>query len=131
MSDGTEIVPMLDSQLAEYLLYHEQMASRSYLFALGPFTPTVQDHLEYPGTDYEGTVEGTLVATKVFNCISTSQSTDMAIALGIDPDDFNTHMVQMSGVDIAALKDMFDGDEMMRFITLATNSFNFMFMPDK
>ena len=128
--DGTEIVPMTDSQLAEYLQYQEQMAYRSYLFALGPFSEGVADYLEYAASDYDGTDDGTLVGTRVLACTSTSQSTDLAIALGIEISDFNTHMVNMAGVDLAAVKELFDADEILRFMKLAMNKFNFIFMPE-
>ena len=131
MFDGTEIVPMLDSDLALYLAYHSEMASRSYLFALGPFSDKVVDFLEYSTDEYEGTNDGVLVATRVFNCKTTSESTDMAIAVGVELDNFNTHMVKMPSVDLVRLKEMFDPDETTRFVTLAMNNFNFMFMPDK
>lgn len=76
------------------------------ILAIGPFTPALVAHYEYPAERYSKTHEGVPIVSRLFGIMEgTSAGIEFARALGIaDPLDFNQHKIQLEKIDFESLE---------------------------
>jgi len=111
------------------------MGMSAGIFALGPFRRDLVEHLPYPPELYARTREGTPVIRILFDCVSSSQSREMAACFGIsDPWDFNQHSIDPAAADLERLRTVFPEDpldaEIKAFRALREGGFAFYFWPN-
>ena len=63
------------------------------VICVGIFSKDIAAHLDYEDEAYENVEEGRVVVTDFFGCNTSSQSVELADALGVDANDFNTHAI--------------------------------------
>jgi len=81
------------------------------VICVGIFSKDIAAHLDYEDGAYEDVEEGRVVVTDFFHCNTSSQSRELADALGVDVDDFNTHAIPKDrDVDWDALALLCEGD---------------------
>jgi len=99
------------------------MGMTAEVIAIGPFSESVADHLQYPREQYIGTATGTIVVSKVIEAHTSESSVRLAGCLGASPWDFNTHPLDSTRADVEKLSAEFDGIE--NFVALRTAGFRF------
>ena len=77
--------------------------------AVGEFRPELARHLEYPDPMYAQTRPGARLVVNVLSLYDPGQVQAMADCLGVDPFDFNTHVVDPARVRLELLRAAFDG----------------------
>lgn len=98
------------------------------LFAVGPFSAKVAEHLPYSARHYKDTAEGRTIVRWLFDCWGESMSRELADCFEIDPWDFNDHKVNPWVVDIEKLRRLFPKD-VNDFVALRDAGFTFFFVP--
>lgn len=73
------------------------------LYAIGKFSKEIIPYLDYPEDFYDDVVEGVLIHTTLYSCNTTGESKELALALGTNPWDFNTHFIIKDNIDFDAL----------------------------
>ncbi len=106
------------------------MGMAAEVFAIGPFSHGVADYLDYTVEMYKNVSHGAqVVATAIFEGNGSTQSRELAAALGIDPWDFSQHVFDPGGVDAEQLE-AFDAYGWERFQALRAAGFTFYFRPN-
>lgn len=100
------------------------------VIAIGPFSDSIADCLSYDRGLYSGTRPGAVVLTRLFQCNSTDYSLTLAECFGIDPWDFNQHVLTASPVNPDLLTAAFGPEELSRFDRLRDAGFAFYFAPN-
>jgi len=110
------------------------MGMDANVICIGPFGQNVADCLDYPKDNYEEMEEGMPVTVETLNCSSSSTSAELADALGLDPYDFRTHVVNKDNVDWEKMFDIvnmeWDEDVLKKFRTLIENNFICIYRPN-
>ncbi|MBN8228487.1 hypothetical protein JYK02_13330 [Corallococcus macrosporus] len=97
--------------------------------ATGPFRRTLVPFLDYGASFYEHTREGTrILVTLMFDLHDPVQLRDAGQCLGVDPWDFNTHVIDPARVDLEGLGIVWEDDGLPdRFTALKDAGFQFLF----
>ena len=135
---GADVVTarrLLDATVADANpdeLYGEgNMGMSANVLAIGPYSPTVKGHMEYPAKFYSGTREGAPILRDLFDVHEgSSRSRELASCFGIDPWDFNQHEIDASQANIEKLVEMFGDEEVATFLALRGAGFRFYFRPN-
>jgi hypothetical protein len=106
------------------------MGLDSFVIGFGPFSRDIVNCLDYSEDFYEGTKEGTIVFTTFFQCNTSSQSRELAEALGCDVWDFNTHKVDISKVNLDQLMLLFPRSEVSDFLQCYDKGFVVFYQPN-
>ena len=111
------------------------MSMNSMILAIGPFSKDIAKYLVYPEDYYSDTKEGTLVNAEFFNCVSTTQSCELAEALGItDPYDFNQYHIQTKRqINKLKLRELFIWDweeDYKGLVKLLKKGFTLLYCPN-
>jgi hypothetical protein len=106
------------------------MGADSDVICLGKFNKSIITYLDYPVDHYEDVKEGTPIISQIFCCNTSNQSNELAMALGVELYDFNTHLFDINKIDWMLLDESFDKEEIERFKVLIKNKFGFMFRPN-
>ena len=87
------------------------MGMDAKIIGIGSFTQEIIDYLSYDREYYEGVKEGAIVATEFFRCNTSSQSKELADALGIaDPYDLGYHYILENKVNWDYLRELSDNN---------------------
>ena len=111
------------------------MGMDAELIALGHYDPAINDYLEYPNNYYDDTKPGTLVFSCCYVCGTTTESEELADALGIKPWDFNHHhFPTLSDDQLKSLGAFFAerslaSGEQDAIMSLRDAGFQFMYLP--
>ncbi|MEM6972352.1 MAG: hypothetical protein AAF577_06060 [Pseudomonadota bacterium] len=110
------------------------------VLAVGPFSPALVEHYDFPSRYYVGLDERTTIVTFLFGILEGSSATrDLANGLGItDCWDFNQHRLNPSTVDMPALYDsvarLSEGDsyrhDLKRLEAFLAQDYTCYFMPN-
>lgn len=125
------------------------MGATSYLLAIGPFSRSIEKHLDYPSNWYENTSEGTKVTSSVFHAETSSSSRELAEFFGIEFSDPQTWYISNNSPKLASpqvlvllsrdpntlIKELdypryFTIEDIKSFQELYCAGFDFIFMPD-
>ncbi len=109
------------------------MGMSAEVIAIGPFHPSLIEHLEYPSRFYEHTREGATIIEPVFATPDgSSTSRELAACFGVDPWAFGTHALHADAADIERLRRLFQPDEFLveNFLALRAAGFHFYFRPN-
>jgi hypothetical protein len=111
-----------------------EMGMQAMVTAIGKFSETVREHLEYPANFYANTTPGKLVFSILFQCNTTGQSRELADILGIDPWDFDKHVLNLTKLTPEAkqrLTELPDGTEDLEHLdALIAANFIFVYRPN-
>ena len=102
------------------------------LLAIGNFSKSIVDCLDYPANFYDDTPDGSLIITHVCYSNNSECSKLLAEALGISPWQFEMH-VYIAGVhaDLAKLGEAIeDVDGVRKFVLLREAGFMFHYLPN-
>lgn len=108
------------------------MGMDAELLAVGNFSKSIVDCLEYPANFYDDTPDGSLIITHVCNSVTSRGSELLAESLGISPRQFERH-VYIAGVhaDLAKLREAIeDIDGVRKFVLLREAGFMFHYLPN-
>ncbi|MHA7628832.1 hypothetical protein [Corallococcus sp. M7] len=99
------------------------------VIAIGLFRRSLVPFLEYDASRYANTREGTrFIVTLMFDLHDPEQLRDAGQALGVDPWDFNTHVIAPERVDPKALGIVWEDDGLPeKFAALKDAGFQFYF----
>lgn len=109
------------------------MGMDAELLAIGPYSPEIKDHLEYPANYYSDTPIGATIITLVGVSVTTVQSEQMARALGINPWQFQEHCyLEGDNADLELLMESMEGyeDDLADFLALKAHGFKFFYRPN-
>lgn len=107
------------------------MAMHAEVIAIGKFSKKVLPNLEGPASLYSNVQENMPIAQNVFFIESGStESRELASALGIDPYDVSQHHFDGQGVDLTKLTNFFSSEEVETFVRLRDSGFKFFFLPN-
>ena len=104
------------------------------VMAMGPFSGSIADCLEYRTEYYADVPAGTTVFSQLFCCVTSDQSRELAECFGVDPWDLSRHEVTLVQADFARLRDLagdFEGgvEEVEQFRRLSEAGFRFWYRP--
>jgi hypothetical protein len=100
------------------------------VIAIGPFSSKIVEFLDYSPNYYSKVSEGAIVLATLITCVGTSQSEEIAAALGFSAWDFNAHHVDLERIDRDLLFEAFDTDRLIAFDALVEAGFSFYFRPN-
>jgi hypothetical protein len=109
----------------------DEMGMSAEIIAIGPFSRSILEHMEYPEELYKDTREGVPVLRRLFTVFQGSTvSRRMAACFGIEAWDFNRHHVDPMRAEVDTLREMFDARDVNAFLALRDVGFEFYFMPN-
>ncbi|RKG56514.1 hypothetical protein D7X30_23400 [Corallococcus sp. AB011P] len=99
------------------------------VIAIGPFRRSLVPFLEYSAHSYEHTREGARIIVTVLNdSHDPVMLRDVGECLGLDPWDFNTHVIDFAKIDLECLGIVWENDELPeRMTALKDAGFQFYF----
>jgi hypothetical protein len=100
---------LVDAMAVIAALPVEQAFFSADWLAVGEFRPELARYLEYPDTFYAQTRPGARLVVNVLTLFDPGQVQEMADCLGVDPFDFNTHVIEPARVRLELLRAAFDG----------------------
>lgn len=97
--------------------------------ATGPFRRDLVPFLEYSERHYAHTREGArILTTLMFDLHEPEQLRDVGLCLGVDPWDFNTHVIDPARVDLEGLAIVWEDEGLSeQFTALRDAGFQFYF----
>jgi hypothetical protein len=109
----------------------KDMGMAAEIIAIGPFSSSIVEHMEYPADFYRETRAGVPVLRRLFTVYQGSTvSREMAACFGIEAWDFNQHHLNPMRADVEKLRTMFDARDADAFLALRDAGFQFYFMPN-
>ena len=113
------------------------MGMNAEIIAIGPFSQSVVDVLDYGSEYFKNTKSGSIITVRLFGMSGSSSSREFAKMLGIsDPWDFNSHKIKSENINFEELKKFINelhedyNEEFERFLILMENGFEFHFRPE-
>lgn len=102
------------------------------LLAIGKFSKTIAEYLDYPKNYYDDTPEGAIIITRVVNSTTTIGSEDLAAAFGIDPWKFEQHCeLDAINADLFLLQEAVEDPLSVEVVkALREAGFKFYYMPN-
>jgi hypothetical protein len=100
------------------------------VLAIGPFTPEIADHLDYPADFYKNTRQGVTVITLVFEALTSQQSYELAECFGVEAFDFNRHRLDPRLAAVDRLRQIFGPEPVAQFLALRERGFDFYYRPN-
>ncbi|MCD0169308.1 hypothetical protein [Deinococcus sp. 23YEL01] len=100
------------------------------VLAIGAFRRDLVEFLEYPADFYKNTRDGATVIVTVFQAVTSDLSYELASYFGIDPWDFNSHVLDPEKVDVDRLRGSEFSDRVEAFLALKASRFTFYYLPN-
>lgn len=101
------------------------------VIAVGPFTSTIADCLEYPPERYAETREGVMVVTSLFGSWSPGSMEELMAAFGADAASGCGQRLDAVLANLEALRVLMGEEDVARFKRVRAAGFRFYFVPDR
>ncbi len=104
---------------------------KAKVFAVGPFSRDLVNHLPFDQRYYENTRDGARIMVPVFGpMFGFEESSKLAACFGIDPWDFSRHKLDGESADVEKLRVLVGKVPADRFSKLVKHGYEFYFVPN-
>ncbi len=106
------------------------MGMDAQVIAIGPFDEEIVDALEYGRGSYDNVEKGVTVVTNVFVACTSEESRALALAFDAGPWELGSHHLAPHLAKIPVLVELFEQENVDRFLMLRDGGFDFYYLPN-